>query len=459
MKKRYFLAIAALSTLAATAQVGVGTTTPQAALDVTATDKGMLVPRIALTDTQTAAPVTNPEGGTLVNGTLIYNTATAGAAPNNVLPGFYYWQDSGWVAVNGSKTLDAAYDGSGAGAGKIITADAGHVQIAGTDGLLVTGTLEVGTEAPLSGQGVRMFFYPKKGAFRAGGAASDQWDDGNIGYHSTATGYATRASAIYSTAFGYLTTASGYYSTAMGRGSIASGQNSTAMGYFSTASGNFSTAMGESSNAIGSYSVAMGRGNTALSYGETVLGVFSTEIWSPNNTFFASSDRLFTVGNGTSATARADALTLYKNGNLVLSSTYASKPGGGEWLGTSDARLKKDVVQFKDGLEQVLAINPVNYHYNEVSGLDTSKEYVGVIAQELQKIAPYMVGNFTQDGTEYLNVDSSAIKYMLINAVKEQQAIIEKQNQRLDVLEKALLQLTAKEEAPANGGTTNQSKK
>ena len=59
------------------------------------------------------------------------------------------------------------------------------------------------------------------------------------------------------------------------------------------------------------------------------------------------------------------------------------------------------------------------YHYNDLSGYDTEKEYVGVIAQELQKIAPEMVGTFEKDGADYLSVNNSDMTYMLINAVKE----------------------------------------
>lgn len=105
----------------------------------------------------------------------------------------------------------------------------------------------------------------------------------------------------------------------------------------------------------------------------------------------------------------------------------AAKPGGGSWSTTSDRRLKQDITPFSEGLEKVLAIKPVTYHYNDQSGYDTEKEHVGVIAQELQEIAPYMVGSYQQkpDGETYLNVDNSAMVYMLINAVKEQQAQIE----------------------------------
>ena len=57
---------------------------------------------------------------------------------------------------------------------------------------------------------------------------------------------------------------------------------------------------------------------------------------------------------------------------------------------------------------------------------NSSKAYVGVLAQQLQQTSPYMVGSFEKNGEQYLNVDNSAMTYMLINAVKEQQEEIEK---------------------------------
>ena len=57
-----------------------------AMLDVKSSTKGFLPPRIALTATNSASPVTSP-----VAGLLVYNTATAGTTPNNVVPGYYYW--------------------------------------------------------------------------------------------------------------------------------------------------------------------------------------------------------------------------------------------------------------------------------------------------------------------------------------------------------------------------------
>jgi len=97
----------------------------------------------------------------------------------------------------------------------------------------------------------------------------------------------------------------------------------------------------------------------------------------------------------------------------------AAKPGGGSWTATSDRRLKQNVTPYTDGLTQLRQIEPVTYQYNEQSGYATEPTYVGVVAQDLREVAPYMVGEYDKDGQTYLNVDNSAMTYLLINAVKE----------------------------------------
>ncbi|MBL8003048.1 MAG: hypothetical protein JNL05_13925 [Flavobacteriales bacterium] len=54
--------------------------------------RGLLIPRVALTASNVAAPVVAPTPSLLV-----YNNATAGAPPNNVTPGYHYWNGSAWV--------------------------------------------------------------------------------------------------------------------------------------------------------------------------------------------------------------------------------------------------------------------------------------------------------------------------------------------------------------------------
>lgn len=91
-----------LATISLNAQVGVGTTTPAGALDINSSTNGLILPRVALTALNVAAPVVNPQGGTLVVGTLVWNTATAGSIPNNVVPGMYYWEGARWISLAGS---------------------------------------------------------------------------------------------------------------------------------------------------------------------------------------------------------------------------------------------------------------------------------------------------------------------------------------------------------------------
>ncbi len=91
-----------------------------AALDVSFTNKGLLIPRVALTATNAAGPVTSP-----ATSLLVYNTATAGTAPNNVVPGYYYYSGTAWVALstsaNGWSTIGNA--GTTAGTNFLGTTD------------------------------------------------------------------------------------------------------------------------------------------------------------------------------------------------------------------------------------------------------------------------------------------------------------------------------------------------
>lgn len=104
MKKQFILILALFFSLNAIAQTGIGTTTPHASakLDVTATNKGFLPPRVTLTSTTDVSTIASP-----ATGLLIYNTATAGTAPNNVVPGYYYWNGSTWIQISGGLVIES----------------------------------------------------------------------------------------------------------------------------------------------------------------------------------------------------------------------------------------------------------------------------------------------------------------------------------------------------------------
>ena len=99
MKKFVLLtAIIFFAAARAMAQVGINTDNSapdnSAMLDVKSANKGFLPPRVALTSADVAGPVTTPAAGLFV-----YNTATGGTAPNNVVPGYYCWNGTRWVAA------------------------------------------------------------------------------------------------------------------------------------------------------------------------------------------------------------------------------------------------------------------------------------------------------------------------------------------------------------------------
>ncbi len=91
-------------TFAQTGGIGINTPNPNpnAALDIVSTNKGLLPPRVALTSTNSPAPL-----GAHVTGMVVYNTATAGTSPNNVIPGLYYNDGSQWSAIVNVSTLNA----------------------------------------------------------------------------------------------------------------------------------------------------------------------------------------------------------------------------------------------------------------------------------------------------------------------------------------------------------------
>lgn len=106
MNKRRCLFVGIILSIQLNAQTGIGTTTPNASakLDVNATDKGFLPPRVALTAANVFTPITGTASAAA--GLLIYNTATAGTVPNNVVPGYYFWSGTTWVQIAGGLVVE-----------------------------------------------------------------------------------------------------------------------------------------------------------------------------------------------------------------------------------------------------------------------------------------------------------------------------------------------------------------
>lgn len=100
MKKSLFqFIVGLLLSINLHAQTGIGTSTPDASakLEISASNKGFLPPRVQLTATNVASPITSP-----ANGLMVFNTVTAGASLYQVVPGYYYWDGVGlkWVSLS-----------------------------------------------------------------------------------------------------------------------------------------------------------------------------------------------------------------------------------------------------------------------------------------------------------------------------------------------------------------------
>lgn len=103
--KQLIFSVASIAfTINLIAQTGIGTATPHtsAKLDVSASNKGFLPPRVALLSTTDVATIATP-----ATGLVVYNTNTAGSTPNNVIPGYYYWDGIKWNGLVGQDALQS----------------------------------------------------------------------------------------------------------------------------------------------------------------------------------------------------------------------------------------------------------------------------------------------------------------------------------------------------------------
>jgi len=108
----------------------------------------------------------------------------------------------------------------------------------------------------------------------------------------------------------------------------------------------------------------------------------------------------------------------------------ANKPGGGSWTTFSDERLKNIKGRFTSGLEAVMQLQPLRYEYKRDNALNlkAAGEYVGFSAQAVQRVIPEAV---TSNDKGYLLVNNDPILWTMLNAIKEQQALIQTQQQQI----------------------------
>lgn len=87
-------------------------------------------------------------------------------------------------------------------------------------------------------------------------------------------------------------------------------------------------------------------------------------------------------------------------------------------VNSSDRRLKKDIVNYKGGLEKIMKLRPVSFVWKKDKRSD-----IGLIAQEVEVVYPE-AANKPED-MDYYAMDYAKLVTPLISALQEQQAQIE----------------------------------
>ena len=342
------------------AQVGVGTTSPLAssALDVTATNKGLLVPRVALTGSTDTATIASP-----ATSLLVYNTASAGTSPNTVSPGYYYFNGTQWERLTngGANSVGAFTTATANGATitggilQLAPASVDYGGIVNTDAQTFSGTKTFNVDAIVNGLTVG------KGT--------------NSGLTNSAFGYRAlfsnnNSNSTNNSAFGYQALkdlTSGTNNNAFGSGALqktTSGSQNIAIGTNSLNSnvlGNFNIGIGHGSlfatlgtgsilspTTGGSANVAIGSGalsanttgtfNTALGFssGGTNEGGYKNTVIGANTGFSATNlNNATAIGFGAIATANnsiqlgnADVTNVNTSGTITAGAITYPNVGG-----------------------------------------------------------------------------------------------------------------------------------
>lgn len=140
----------------------------------------------------------------------------------------------------------------------------------------------------------------------------------------------------------------------------------------------------------------------------------------------AAPDATYTNKSGSLTHAELDNNFTYFLRNDVSDTMLGTLTVTGDVTVTSDRRFKTNIKLIENALAKVLKLN--GYTFTKI---DTNEESTGVIAQELEEQLPQAVG-----GTE----DKKTVLYgnlagLLIEAIKDQQVIIEELKTRVKILE------------------------
>lgn len=241
--------------------------------------------------------------------------------------------------------------------------------------------------------------------------------------------------------------------------SIAVGYGDEAVGVFGLSHGGAIQNVGVKSEA-GEGTINYGGYFRSSSSGTTNYGVYANANVSSATTNYgldALAEGSATDCYGVKGVATCTATTNYgvygeASGATTNHAVYVNGSGGytGSWSNLSDRKVKREIADIKNGLEIIMNIKPREYFYEQdkfPSIFMPDGKSFGVIAQELELVLPELVsesvhpaklddeGNVLFEEIQYKGVNYIGLIPFTIQAIKEQQAIIEEKEERISKLE------------------------
>jgi uncharacterized coiled-coil protein SlyX len=368
-------------------------------LDVKSTTKGLLLPRMTLAQRNAIA---SP-----AQGLIIYQT--------NGVTGYYFY-NAGWkpvadhlgnhiatediqlnnnrIANNADTSVGLSISNRGAvtirgKAVSTIPADtvAKNNFVLGNDGSFLARGKYLTGPVPMTGAGMRMMWYPARGAFRAGNATSTEWDSLNLddytfafgnqvtasGYGSFAMGDQVTVTSTVGVGFGSANRVFGTAGFSVGASNVSGGFCSNTIGYTDSAMGQGCVALGYRMLAREDYSVAIGYRGRAIHEGALVL--------SDASSLSATLSSYTTSSAANQLTARyAGGYRLFTNDDMNIGVSLLANDNS--WNIISDS-TKKDRFLVADGSAMLLKLRDMrlgswNYKNQHKAGL----RHYGPMAQD-----------------------------------------------------------------------------
>src|SRR5690554_274580 len=396
-------------------------------------------PQGPIGNTGPAGPA-GPQGSAGVNGTngisidWLGNYSSAPISPGlnqayyNSTDGVsYIWDGTTWQIIaqdgtggGGANTLNQAYNEGGPGAGRIITANNGPVEINhtslanGNKGLVVTtnqnSSFSIDASNSGTGVGIRAINTNTANTFAAIQAETNSSDANNsaiLGSNS-GSGYAV-SGQIPATAIGNAAVYGNNLRTSGGSGVLGIGVNGV---------------VGQSANGNGYGTYGLNSSTLNLAIGAYGIGI--------NGVYGQTTD--VTIGWAGYFTADLG----------IDGSVYALGAGN---FNLSDGRLKSNVVPIENALDKIMLLKPKHYtivtksvpNLNDGKVVEKYRQEYGVIAQELELVFPEMISEkaffkSSGDQNEYKAVNYVQLIPVLIEALKELKEEVDTNKSEIDLL-------------------------